>query len=269
MMTGWRRLARLFGILALLATASGAAWAASEPPAIPPETLRPDDDARALFEALRSRILTGDPIAQMPPEWVGPVDALIEESLARGEQVPNWRSTGLDLADLVGSRPGGTAGNVLVRTGQFGSDVTYFDDAPLDRFIPPNLVLVARRGEPATGEIVQVEVGHLSPKVVFAERVAYRREGNAYCRAGADTRLYADPEVPASQLDMMAVLITMRSLPALEGMGLCEVIEARGPDGYVTRSFDQAGHRLTGMDDAAETFQIVPRTPGGDRSQRR
>jgi hypothetical protein len=264
----------LIAALILCAVAPAAAQpAATDRSTYPAELLAPNQDSRAFFEVVALRPLTDEllatAVAAMPDGASRGMDDVIEGSLARGELVPNWRSTGLDLADVVGSRAGGAAGNVLVRTGEFGSDVTYFDDAPLDRFIPPNLVLVARRGEPVNGEIVQVEVGHLSPKVVFAERVAYRREGNAYCRAGADTRLYAVPEVPASQLDVFAVVIAMRSLPVLERMGICEVIEARGSDGYVTRSFDQQGHRFTAMDDAAETFQIVPRTPSGDQSQRR
>jgi hypothetical protein len=264
----------LIAALILCAVAPAAAQpGATDESVYPAAVLAPNEDSRAFFEVVALRPLTDEMIATavaaMPDGSARRMDEVIEESLTRGEQVPNWRSTGLDLADIVGSRAGGTARNVLVRTGQFGSDVTYFDDAPLDTFIPSNLVLVARRGEPVNGEIVQVEVGHLSPKVVFAERVAYRREGNAYCREGADTRLYADPEVRASQLDMIAVLIAMRSLPSLERIGLCEVIEARGPGGYVTRSFDQEGHRLTGMDDAAETFQIVARTPRGDQPQRR
>jgi hypothetical protein len=254
-MRGW------IAALTLLAAVPGAA----QPPApapLPPAALAPNEGARTAFEALASNALTDEMIGTMIEQALGgntgPIDDVIERGLAPGELVPGWQASGIDLLPLVAARDGGLAGNMAEGIGQFGADRFYFVDRPIESLVSPQWVLVGRRGAAFSGENVQVGFAHVSPKVILAARVAYRRQGNAYCRTRTESRLYADPAVAASQLDWIALVMAMRSLAAVERRGLCEVVEEAGPGLYRTRLFDEQGHRLPGAE-GPDTFRIVPR----------
>jgi hypothetical protein len=251
---------RLIVALALLA----ATPAAASEPAIPADALVPNDEARSLFEALSSNVMTDamldSMIRGMPADAARAIDDAIDQILAPGEAVSNWRDTGVDPLPAIAASEGGLAGNMAEGSGESGPFFLYFVDRPIENFARPEWVLVGRRGAPFSGENVQLSVVRISPKVILAERIAYRRRGNAYCQARAESRLYADPAVAASEADMIAVVTTMRSLAAIEQRGLCEVVEEAGPGQYRTRLFDVEGHRLPAAE-GPETFRIVPRRP--------
>lgn len=253
----------LITALALLAASPSVAQPAlSDPTAIPADALVPDEDARALFEVLSSNAMTDEMLATMiramPGEGFRPVDQVIEQTLVPGELVAGWQASGIDLLPVIAALEGGLAGNIVEGSGQFGTDRVYLVDGPFDTFVQPEWVLVGQRGSPFSGDNVHVQVGYMSPKLILVERVAYRRQGNAYCRERAESRLYADPAVVASEFDMIAVMITMRSLAKLEQRGMCEVVEETTPGQYRTRLFDVEGRRLLGME-AQNSFRIVPR----------
>lgn len=255
----------LIAALALLAAPPAAAQPASPgQPGFPADTLAPNEQARALFDALPSHVMTDEMVETMIREALGgdarPMDEVIEQILAPGELVSGWQDSGIDLLPVIAAREGGLAGNMAEAAGQFGPTLVYLVDRPIESLVRPEWVLVGRRGGPFSGDNVQVAISHISPKVILAERIAYRRQGNAYCAAQTESRLYADPAVSASEADMIAVMITMRSLATIERRGMCEVVEEVGPGQYRTRLFDVAGHRLPAAE-GPETFRIVPRPP--------
>lgn len=256
--------------LALLAAAPAAAQPEpADPPAIPADALVPNEEARVFFEALASNVMTDELLAQMiqgmPGGDPGPMDDVIEQAMAAGELVPNWQRSGIDLLRMIAALDGGVAGNIFEARGEFGLYQTYFVDVPFEDVVHPEWVLVGRHGTPVSAENVQTGVMRVSPKVILVERTAYRREGNAYCRERAESRLYADSAVAASEFDTIAVIMGMRSLSTLEGRGLCQVMEEVGPGRYRTRLFDAAGHRLPALEEPA-VFQIV-RRPTQPRSR--
>jgi hypothetical protein len=256
----------LVAALALLTAASGAAQPApTDPPAIPADALVPNDQARAFFEVLPASPMTDEMLVaamRRVPGGAGtrPMDDIIERLLAPGEQVPDWQGLGIDLLPVVAARNGGLGGNIAEGSSQFGPVRVYLVDGPLESFLRPEWVLVGRRGSSFSGENVQIQVAQVSPKVIIAERIAYRRRGNAYCRERAESRVYADPGIAASEADMIAVMMTMRSLAMFERHGMCEVVEEVGAGEYRTRLFDVNGRRLPGLESSA-TFRIVPRPP--------
>lgn len=257
----------LLAALVLLAAVPAAAQPAiSDPPPIPADALVPNEEARALFEALPSHVMTDESIEAtvqaMPADVSRAMDDIVSQALASGELVPGWQETGVDLLPAIAARDGGLAGNMTEGPGQFGPDLVYFVDRPIESLAAPEWVLVGRRGASVSGDHVQTAIGRLSPKVILATRIVYRRQGNAYCQARSEARLYADPAVAASEADMIAVIITMRSLAAIERLGVCEVVEQAAPGQYRTRLFDSAGHRLPAAEGSgSDTFRIVPRRP--------
>jgi hypothetical protein len=205
-------------------------------------------------------------IQSMPANATRGIEDSIGQILAPGETVSNWQNTGVDPLPVVAAREGGLAGNMVEEAGQFGPSQVYFVDRQIESLVRPEWVLVARRGAPFSGDNIQVAIGRISPKVILAERIAYRRQGNAYCQMRGESRLYADPAVAASQADMIALIITMRSLATIERRGMCEVVEEAGPGRYRTRLFDVEGHRLPAAE-GPETFRIVPRAPYPGRTE--
>lgn len=258
----------LIAALALLAAAPSAAQTApSAPTPVPAEMLAPNEEARALFEALPSNVMTDEMIETMfrsiPAEAARGMDAAVEQILAPGELVPGWRTSGIDLLPAIAARAGGLAGNMAEGDSRFGRARVYFVDRPIESFARPEWVLVARHGAPFSADTVQVMVVPLSPKLTLVERIGYRRQDNAYCQVRAEARFYADPAVAASEADMIALIITMRSFGAIERRGMCEIVEEAGPGEYRTRMFDGEGHRLPAAE-GVETFRIVARRAPGE-----
>lgn len=191
---------------------------------------------------------------------LAPMDAIVESSFAPGEQVRDWQMSGIDIRATVAAREGGLAGNFAIASSPLGAGFVYYEDRPIDEVVPPDWVLIAHRGGPFEGDIVQVEIGRVSPKVILAERVSYRRQGNAYCRLQAESRLYADPQVAATGVDAIALVIMMRSLRLIEHESPCQATEEASPGEYRLRLFDAEGHRLPALD-RGDTFRIVPHAP--------
>jgi hypothetical protein len=265
-----RRWARGWAVAALLLAAPVAAPAqppAPSSPEIPPDALTPNADARALFERLAAQPAEGDLFAALDQQALAPMDAVIEQSLARGAQVANWSELGKDLRADLAARAGGTAGNMVEGATPFGLHRIYFSDEPIEGLVPANRVLVGRLGAPFETGIVRMETSQMSPKVILVERIGYVRRGNALCRDRSQSRLYADPAVAASEMDMIAVVITLRMLPRLERHNLCQVFEESQPGSYTLRQFDGLGYRLGGLEGIAP-YRIVARVPVSTRPDR-
>jgi len=264
-MTVSLRFARIWAgapVLALLMTTAGPAQPSVQPPAdVPADALVPNEEARTLFETLEENVFTAELMADMPAEAFAPADAIIAQLLAPGEQVPNWQDRGVDLHSIVRAREGGLSGNMTSEPGPFGPMLVYFADQPLGEVVPPEWVLVGRHGEAFEAEIVQVEIEQISPKLVLAERVSYRRQGNALCRVRAESRLYSDPRVAASEMDVIGLFMAMRFLRIFDQRTLCSIIEETSPGQYVARSFDGEGHRLAALDADQQPFRIIGRQP--------
>jgi hypothetical protein len=236
---------------------------AAEQSSIPTEFLGPSEQMRAFFARLSAQPMTDqmfDAIFRGATANLAPMDAIVESSFVRGEEVPDWQTSGVDIRAAIAGREGGLAGNFAIASSPLGPAFVYYEDRSIDELVPPDWTLVARRGEPFEGDIVQVEIGRVSPKVILAERVAYRRQGNAYCRLQAESRLYADPQVTATGVDAIGLFIMMRSLRLIERERLCQVTEEAGPGEYRVRLFDAEGHRLTALD-RSDAFRIVPHAP--------
>ena len=242
-------------LMLLLASPLGAqAGHGNQPPAA---GLASNEEARRYFQTLQSHPLTDEALEralQLPS--IRRIDEAIERRLARGNPIPGWRHLGVDIRGVIASRDGGPAGNMAEEVIQSNPGYTYFVDRPIETFVAPAWLLIGRRGAAVSGENIEVSMIHLSPKVIFIERVAYRREGNAYCRVQADSRLYADPAIPASQADVVQPLYVMRLLAINERIGDCEVTEDLGGGEYRVRHVDPEGRPTP--DDASPHIRIVP-----------
>jgi len=254
--------------LAALAAPAGAAQPAqpeqpapSALPPIPAEVLAPDEEAAAILQSAAERPISLEDMSGVSAEIAASLDAFTDQILARGEQVSGWQSLGVDLREAVRARDGGLTANMALGSNEFGFERTYFADEPFDTLVPREWVLIGRHGQPVHGEDVQVEISKIGPKVFLAERVAYRRQRNALCRVRSEARFYADPAVPATQADTIALLFGLRTLPALDRRGYCQVYEEREPGVYVTRSFDSEGYRLPALELILTPIRIVARSP--------
>jgi hypothetical protein len=263
---------RSLGVVAVLflftAVAGSAQPAASNPPPIPADVLVPNDESRAVFEALESDSAAAQRFAALPSEMAAPMDAVIEMAFAPGELVPGWHHAGVELRRIAGARDGGASGSMAAATGPLGSQLIYFVDEPVDSIASPDWILVARDGQPFQAEEVRIEVTRMSPKVIMAERVGYRRLGQALCRERSESRLYSDPRIPASEADVIAVGMTMRLLPTLNRRNLCHVVEEREPGVFFARYFNGEGRRLPAFDAESPAMRITARAPISTRSDR-
>jgi hypothetical protein len=261
------RLGRLALSALLACTPVGLSAQPSDPSAgqIPPDALVPNAQVEAFFQVVASHPLTDELLAtmiqRMPGGSAAPMDDVIEPLFARGEQVSGWDATGVDLGAIVARRAGGIDGNMLRGSTQTGPTYAYVGDRPIETLIPREWVLVGQRGGPVVGESINVEISRISPKVILAERVSYRRHGKAACRADVESRLYADPAVSASELDGIAVIITMRQLARADRSRICEVVVEAGPGRYTARLFDADGYRLPALDRDMPAMEIVPFAP--------
>jgi hypothetical protein len=262
---------RLVAALALFAAAPLAAQPApsSQPE---PALLAPSDDAREFFTGAQSRPLTDELMATAFPatsptvRWI---DAMIEHMMSQGELVRNWQNLGVDEVALVAALPGGPAANMTEGANQFGPLYGYFIERPVESLIPPQWVLIGRRGIHALEGSVEIAIGHASPKVILVERTTSRLRGNGGCREQAESLLYADPAVSASMADALAVISTMRFLAAVESRGLCFIVEEVSPGQYQARHFDDDGHSFPEMDRQSPRFRIAPVRPPSGSSGRR
>jgi hypothetical protein len=255
---------RLVAALILLA-APGAAEPPDGQPAIPPELLVPNEEARVFFDALQSHILTDEVMARliqaMPGASPRPMDDVIDRLFSSGEAVPNWQSLGINERAAIRAHEGGMSANMTQGTDAHGPTYGYYVDRPIESLIPREWVLIARRGEPFVDASVQTGISHASAKVILVERLIFRRQGNAGCRVRAESRLYADPSVPATQADMIATVFGMRFLAAVEHRSFCQVVEDLGQGQYRARFFDGEGHSLPAFDQVSLPFRIVPFRP--------
>ena len=251
----------------MMASVSVASAQTSELEGIPREALAPNQEAIDFFAIFEARARAGEPFPELPAELLTEMDAQLSRFYARGEQVPNWSTTGVDLYPVVAARDGGMSANMLSAPGPYGPTNSLLLDVPLDSVAPQGWALVATYGDVRGGEVVQTEYGHVSRKVMIVERVAYRRRANALCRARAETRVYSNPEVAASEADTVAFMIIHAMLPRLERDTVCHVMVEVEPGKYQDRSFDEQGYRLPLFDDDDDQpYTIVPRPTASEQS---
>ena len=257
-MKRFRRLAWVALVLAAPVVAFGQA-SGSQP--VPPEMLAPNAEAQELFEALQRQPLTGDPLAGLPAEQTAPLDAIIAMLFRRGETVADWQRQGVNMQSVLAALPGGANAHMSEATTQFGPYRAYQGDLPVESLISRDWVLVGRHGERREGGTIGIQIGRISPKLILVTRHGAEELGNASCTLHSQTLLYADPAVPASQMDQVALTMTMRAVPAMDRQPTCVVAEESEPGLYRPRYFDREGRRLVGQDENGVSFRIVPRSP--------
>lgn len=253
-------LIRFLAVLSLLLAGVPAVAQPSRPP-IPPEMLVPNEEARAWFEVLESRIFTVADMAEIPPQVRALADTAVGRILRLGDTVPDWQQRGVDFHAMLAAREGGLAASMATTPGSFGPELVYFADRRLDGLAPREWALVARHGQPFEAELVQIEVIHASPKLIFIERVGYRRQGKAICRERAESRLYSDPRVAASDADLFAFAMTLALLARLDRTTLCHTTEEMPDGGYVTRAYDPQGRGYAQLNANTRPFRLVPSAP--------
>jgi len=249
------------GALVFFVAAPVAAEPASAPEAIPPEVLAPNEEARQFFEAIEANPLSGERVAEIPAERMAPLDSLMTAAFARGERVPDWQTLGVDVRAAASERDGGLASNMLESTNEFGLERTYFGDLTFESVVPAGFRLVARAGEEVGGDNVDVQIGHVSPKAILVMRIELEGRGRMECERRSDIRIYADPGVSASQMDVIAVMVVLRTYFMPNRPLLCYGALEQRPGQYVVRAFDSEGYRIPGAEDDARPFRIVPRAP--------
>jgi hypothetical protein len=220
-----------------------------------------DEEARALFEAAEAQPLSGAFFAQMPAEITAQFDAGFLEVAAPGERMPGWPDVGTNLDSIVAAREGGAAASMTHSTGPAGILRTYFADRPFEAIVPAGWVLVGQHGERFDGRHINIEAGHMSPKVILLMRVDYSLRGRMRCHERSETRIYANPDVPASDTDAMALISALALATRIDRMGLCYGADEREPGVYVTRYYDREGHRLPELDAQQQPFRILPAEP--------
>jgi hypothetical protein len=162
---------------------------------------------------------------------------------------------------VLAALPGGADAHMSESTTEFGPYRVYPGDPPIGALVPHNWFLVGRHGERRDGGTISIHIGRISPKIALVSRIGAEQVGNASCTLHTQTFLYADPAVPASQMDQIAVVLTMRSLPLLDRQPSCIVAEESGAGLYRPRHFDREGRRLIEQDENGLPFRIVPRAP--------
>jgi hypothetical protein len=215
------------------------------------------EEARAFFDALATAPLDGDaPARSMPVRLVvyGDIDA----TFARGAQVTGWQARGVDLRAIAAARPGGLAANIAISDGPRYTRQISFRDAPIEAWVPEGWRLVARRGRAVAAPDVRVEITRLTHMLTLVERVAYRREGHAWCRVRTESRVFADPAAAAAYRDVGVFVNAYGALGFLDRAHLCIVMEEQAPGLYRARHFDREGHRLPVLDAPGGVFQPVP-----------
>ena len=255
-MNGWG-----LALALLLAAPAPAFGQVSDTQAIPSEVLAPNAEAQEVFEALRQQPATGDLLAGLTTEQTAPVDAIISELFRRGETVADWQRQGVNMRAVLAALPGGTGAHMSEATTEFGPYRVYPSDLPVESLVPRDWFLIGRHGERREGGTVGIQIGRISPKVILVSRVGFEEIGNASCTLHSQTLLYADPTVTASEMDQIAVVMTMRALPAMDRQPFCVVAEESGPGVYRPRHFDREGRRLVGQDESGMRFRILPRAP--------
>ena len=221
----------------------------------------PSPEAQALFETLRDHPATSAAPLGLTPEQNARIDTALAEGSMRGERVPDWQNQGLSQRALVATRPGGASAQMLEGSMPSGPYIIYPGDPPIDSLIPAQWVPVAYSGARQESGVIQVEIAQLSPKIVGVARIGVEEVGNATCHLHAYTIFYADPAVPASQRDILALGFHLRAAPEIHRQALCAVWEERAPGVYGVRFFDRSGHRVPQLDARSITFEILPRAP--------
>lgn len=252
---------RLALAVLVLAAPAAAFSEASDIQPIPPEVLAPNAEAQALIEALRQQPATGDLLAGLPAAQTAPMDAIITEMLRRGETVADWQRQGVNMQAVLASLPGGAGAHMTEGTAEFGPYRVYPGDLSVESLVPRDWFLIGRHGERRDGGTISIHIGRLSPKIILVARSGAEELGNASCILHNQTFIYADPTVPASQMDQVAVAMTLRLLPALDREPSCTIAEESGTGEYRPRHFDREGRRLVGQDANSMPFRIVPRAP--------
>lgn len=260
---GRHRLARLacLGIAAAFPLSAGGAQSTFFDPANATAEAESSEGARDLFDALAVAPLDETRPARSSPVRLVVVDEDIAPTFARGERVAGWQARGVDLRAIARARPGGLAVNIAIAESPRHSRHISFRDGPIETWVPHGWRLVARRGRAIEAPNVQIEINRLTPMLMLVERVAYRREGQAWCRVRAQSRFFADPAAAATDRDVGVFIVAFGALAFLDRTHLCVVMEEEAPGLYRARHFDREGYRLPALDAPEQAFQLVPRPP--------
>jgi hypothetical protein len=195
----------------------------------------------------------------MTAQETAPVDTIIAEQFRRGETVADWQRQGVNMQAVLAALPGGADAHMSEGVGDFGPYRVYPGDPPIESLIPREWFLVARHGERRDGGTIGIQIARISPKLIMVARVGGEELGNASCTLHMQTFLYADPAVSASEMDQIALVMTMRMLPEFDRQSFCTIAEEREPGVYLVRNFDREGRRIVGQDANGLSFRIVPR----------
>ena len=187
------------------------------------------------------------------------MDSIIAEQFRRGETVADWQRRGVNIYARLAAMPGGAGAYMSESTTQFGQVRTYLGDPTRESLIAGNWFTIARHGERREGGVISTLVARLSPKIIMVARSGSEMLGNANCPLHTEVLLYADPAVPASQMDVVAVVMTLRGLARYGREVVCSVTEENTPGVFTTRYFDREGRSLPGHDALDMPFRIVPR----------
>ena len=236
--------------------------ACGQPPEnVAPDARAPSEAAQALFETLEQEPATSDAPLGLTAEQ----NVFMDESIARdskpGEVVADWQNEGMSQRALLATRPGNATALMLEATSRTGLYRIYPGDPAIETLIPRRWVPVGRYGERRESAIMQIEVAQLSPKVIAVARIGIERLGNATCPLHNSMVFYADPAVPASQRDVLALAFQLHVRPEADRLALCAVWEESGRGLYRTRFFNRAGHRIPQLDANPIAFRVVPRAP--------
>jgi hypothetical protein len=90
---------------ALSSAALSAEAPAGQAGSVPSDILVPNDEARAFFAALERPGAAEQLLNEVPPAMTAALEAAVEATLARGEQVTGWNSSGEDLRAFVAAKP--------------------------------------------------------------------------------------------------------------------------------------------------------------------
>lgn len=190
-------------------------------------------------------------------------DQVIKQAFGGGAKVDGWSDLGVDVREVMRSRPGGIQNNMMLEAGEDGLGPTHFylGDRDLAATVPQSWQLIGRHGARPAGELVVVEVSSISPKLRAVIRSAPAQRGNGYCAKGGETLVYADPRIPATEEDVLTFRLVSNVLPRLMNQELCSILET-GANGFLLRrDFLSDGRELADADGAPNRVRIVPAVP--------
>lgn len=203
----------------------------------------------------------GPELTQIKAELDKALDAAIDAMFQPGERDPNWNRSGVDLEQIIKSKPG----HVVVEVDKEGErSISLYSDRPIADFIPPEWELVAEIGTDNSQPDVSapIEISELEKGYYVASRSPFERVGDAFCsNIPATARLYKMKD--AGELQMppeIAAFVFRGMLERAKPYTVCARHDIIG-DGYRARFFLKDGRSLPVFDDMTGKATIVPMRP--------